>query len=69
MHKFLCGNNVRAIRLNNGKVLEAEKIDEITKYIIDKFAEEKLSIEEADFILENTKTAIREWTEIQKVEK
>lgn len=52
--------------LNNGKVLEEKKINELTNYIINKFADEKLCMEEAEIILKNTNDAIREHSIVQK---
>lgn len=56
-----------SISLNNGKFLSREKICELTNYIIDKFAEENLSFEEANAILEKTKECIRESAVVQKL--
>lgn len=58
---------VNGIRLNNGKILEAKKISELTEYIVNKFADEKLSREEARLILENAKDTIEECAIVQKI--
>lgn len=58
---------VNGIRLNNGKILEAKKISELTEYIVNKFADEKLSQEEAQIILKNVKDTVKECAIVQKI--
>lgn len=41
--------------MNDGKLLEGEKIGELVKYIINKFAKENLTRNEAIEILDRTK--------------
>ena len=49
-------------------VLPGEKISELTKYIINKFADEGLSRDEAIEILERTKNLVGEVSKIQKID-
>lgn len=56
----------QGVMLNNGNVMEAEKISELTDYIINKFADEKLSLEESEIVLKNTKDTLRECSIVQK---
>lgn len=49
-------------------VLPGEKISELTKYIINKFADEGLSRDEAMEILERTKNLVGEVSKIQKID-
>jgi len=48
-------------------ILPGEKISELTKYIINKFADEELSRDEAMEILERTKDLVGEVSKIQKI--
>lgn len=49
-------------------VLPGEKISELTKYIINKFADEGLSRDEAIEILERTKNLVGEVSKIKKID-
>lgn len=55
------------IRLNNGKILEAEKISKLTDYVINKFADENLSFEEARIVIKNVSDCIGECAIVQKI--
>lgn len=48
----------QSIQLNNGKVLEREKIGELVTEIINKFAEFELSYDEAKMILNYTESVL-----------
>lgn len=54
-----------SVQMNYGKIIDAEKIGELTKYIIDKFSEEKLSYDEAKIILNKVEEAIGEYSQVQ----
>lgn len=49
-------------------ILPGEKISELTKYIINKFADEGLSRDEAIEILERTKNLVGEVSKIKKID-
>lgn len=53
------------IQLNNGEILSGEKIDKLVVYIINKFAEEKLSAEEAKIILNAAGDAVDGYSKVQ----
>ena len=57
----------RSIQLNNGKVLEGEKIGELVTEIVNKFSESGLSCDEAKIVLENTKDVLGEFSVVQKI--
>lgn len=59
-----CENGVQ---LSSGKILEAEKAIGLTKHVINIFADEDVSIEEAYIILEIIKDAIQEFSKVQKI--
>ena len=42
------------IMLSNGEVFEGKEIRELSSFIIDKFAEKKLSVDKAKIVLERT---------------
>ena len=58
----------RSIGLNNGKVLQGEKIGELVSEIINKFAESGLSYNEAKIILNYTESVLGESSIVQKQE-
>ena len=43
--------NYYNVQMNNGKILEGEKIGKLTRFIIDKFADEGLSVDEAKVVI------------------
>lgn len=53
--------------LNDGSILDREKISELANYIINKFADEKLSSAEGKEILERTKSVIDENSVIVRI--
>ena len=57
----------RSIRLNNGKVLEGEKIGELVASIINKFSEAGLSYDEAKIVLDELKSVLGEFSPVQKI--
>lgn len=52
----------RGIQLNNGKVLEGEKIGELVVSIINKFSEAGLSYDEAKIVLDNLENVMGEFS-------
>ena len=58
----------QSIQLNNGKVLQGEKIGELVTEIVNKFSEARLSYDEAKIVLERTKDILGEFSIIQKTD-
>lgn len=58
----------QSIQLNNGKVLEGEKIGELVTEIVNKFSEAGLSYDEAKIVLERTKDILGEFSIIRKTD-
>lgn len=56
-----------SIQLNNGKVLEGEKIGELVVSIINKFSEAGLSYDEAEIVLNELKDVMGEFSLLQKI--
>lgn len=54
--------------MNDGKLLEGEKIGELVKYIINKFAKENLTRNEAIEILDRTKEGTGDAAVIREVD-
>lgn len=54
--------------MNDGKLLEGEKIGELVKYIINKFAKENLTRNEAIEILDRTKKCTGDAAVIREVD-
>ncbi len=59
----------QSILLNNGNILDGKRIGELTEFIINKFSEEKLSYDEAEIILDQTKSTIGEFSIVQSLER
>jgi len=57
----------QSVQMNNGKVLDGERIGKLVGEIISKFAEEKLSCDEAKIILDRTKDAVGEFNTVQEM--
>ena len=57
----------QSIQLNNGKVLQGEKIGELVTEIVNKFSESGLFCDEAKIVLENTKDILGEFSTVQKI--
>lgn len=57
----------QSVQMNNGKVLDGEKIGKLVGEIISKFADEKLSCDEAKIILDRAKDAIGEFSMVQNI--
>ena len=51
--------------MDNGSVISKEKIDKLAGFIIDKFAEEKMSVDEAMVILDNVRDLLGEFSLVQ----
>ena len=50
--------------MNNGSILSKGKIDKLVGFIINKFADEQLSVDEAKVILNNTEHIIVEYSQV-----
>ena len=57
----------QSVQLNNGKILDGDKIGELVAEIVNKFSENGLSCDEAKIILERTKAVVGEFSTIQKI--
>lgn len=57
----------QSVQMNNGKVFDGEKIGKLVGEIISKFADEKLSCDEAKIILDGAKDVIGEFNTVQKM--
>ena len=57
----------QSVQLNNGKILDGDKIGELVAEIVNKFSENGLSCDEAKIILERTKAVLGEFSTIQKI--
>ena len=55
------------IQMVNG-IFSGKKIDELTKFIINKFAEERLNRDEAVEVLKNTNNVIGEFAIVKRVD-
>lgn len=58
-----------SVQLNNGEILDGKKIGELTEFIINKFSDERLSHDEAQIILTQTKETIGEFCQVQSLER
>lgn len=56
------------IDMGNGKILPGEKVSELTKFIINKFADENLTYDESIEILNRAINSIGEYAEVKKAE-
>ena len=57
----------QSIQLNNGRILEGEKIGELVVSIINKFSEAGLSYDEAKIVLDELKSVLGEFSLVQKI--
>jgi len=57
-----------SVLMPNGEIFSHEEISELTNFIINKFAEKKLSIDKAELVLERTKEVLKGYSTINKVE-
>lgn len=55
---------MNSVQMSNGSVLKEEKIDKLVGFIINKFAEEKISVDEAKAILKNTEDLVGEFSKV-----
>ncbi len=55
------------VMMENGEILSREKIDKLVIYIINKFADEKLSVCEAKIILDETKERVEGLSEVKAI--
>ena len=56
----------QSVQLNNGKILDGDKIGELVAEIVNKFSENGLSCDEAKIILERTKAVLGEFSTYKK---
>lgn len=70
VRKFYGGDSVIYVdvQMNNGKIFRGEKVEELAKFIIDKFSQEKLSCDEAKIALDRTKSIIGEYSLVQSMD-
>lgn len=52
------------VSLENGDYFKASEIDELVKFIINKFAEEKLTCEKGKIVLDKTKDLIESYSQV-----
>lgn len=57
-----------SIQMNSGKIFEGEKISELTVNIINKFADEKLSRDEAMEVLQKVTEVVGEYAIIKHID-
>ena len=57
----------QSVQLNNGKILDGDKIGELVTEIVNKFSENDLSYDEAKIVLENTRDVLGEFSVVQKI--
>ena len=57
----------QSVQLNNGEILEGEKIGELVVGIINKFSEAGLSYDEAKRVLNELKGVLGEFSPVQKI--
>lgn len=57
----------QSVQLNNGKILDGDKIGELVAEIVNKFSENDLSCDEAKIILRRTEAILGEFSTIQKI--
>ena len=55
------------IAMDNGEIFKGEKIDKLIKFIINKFADEKLTYAEARIVLEKTLKMVDEYSIVNYV--
>lgn len=58
-----------SVQMDNGEMLNGKKIGELTEFIINKFSEENLTHDEAQIVLERTRSIIGEFSKIQSIGK
>lgn len=58
----------RDVMMSNGKILPGEKIDKLVNFIINKFAEEEMSVDEAKIALEHAKEIIGEYSTVKPID-
>lgn len=58
----------QSVQLNNGKVLQGEKIGELVTDIVNKLSEAGLSCDEARIVLRKTESVLGEFSSIQKID-
>ncbi len=58
----------QSIQMNNGSVLEGNRISELVKYIINKFADEELSFDEAKIVISRVEAILGEFAVIHNTD-
>lgn len=56
------------VQMNNGEILEGEKIGKLTRFIINKFADEGLSVDEGKEVINAVTNVIGECSIIKKID-
>lgn len=56
-----------SIQMNSGDIFDGKKISDLTAFIINKFADEHLSHDEAVEVLKRTKDIIGEYSKVKKM--
>ena len=54
--------------MNNGSVFSGNRVNELIKHIVNKFADERLSSSEAILVLDQTKEVIKDFALVQHVD-
>lgn len=60
--------NTPNMLLKNGDVFPSEEINELVKFILDKFAENKLTISQGEIVLERTKELLNEFSVVKIID-
>lgn len=60
--------NTPNIILKNGDVFASEEINELVKFIIDKFAENKLTISQSQIVLTRAKELLNEFSVVKPID-
>lgn len=59
---------MQGVLMANGEVFNGDKISELTSFIINKFAEKELSVDEAKIVLDHTKDVIGEYSTVKPID-
>ncbi len=60
--------NTPNIFLKDGNVFSSEKINELVEFIIDKFAENKLTVSQGEIVLKRTKELLNEFSVVKSID-
>ena len=59
---------MQGVLMANGEVFNGDRISELTSFIINKFAEKELSVDEAKIVLDHTKDVIGEYSTVKPID-